>query len=126
MMKRFCCLGLVTWLVFLSGCVYVSGSIFPRPREIYEEKVGGQGGAKVLILDISGVIKEQGSRGFVRSEAGTVEWVRANLDRAREDKKVKALILRVDSPGGFVTACDIVHSELKRFKKDRGIPVVPS
>jgi len=110
--------------IMLSGCFFVSGSIFPRPREISEVKVGGQGGAKVLVLDISGVIKGQGCRGFLRSEAGTVEWVRANLDRAREDKKVKALILRVDSPGGFVTACDIVHSELKRFKKDRGIPVV--
>lgn len=115
---------LVIFILIIPGCVYMSGSIFPRPREIFEEKVGGKGGAKVLVLDISGVIKEQGFRGFGRSEAGTVEWVRANLDRAREDKKVKALILRVDSPGGFVTACDIVHSELKSFKRDRKIPVV--
>jgi len=110
--------------IILSGCFFVSGSIFPRPREIYEEKVGGKGGAKVLILDISGVIKEEGTRRWMTAEAGTVEWVRANLDRAREDKKIKALILRVDSPGGFVTACDIVHSELKSFKRDRKIPVV--
>lgn len=124
MTKRICCLVLAFWLMFLPGCFYVSGSIFPHPREISEEKVGGKGDAKVLVLDISGVIREQGTRGFLKSEAGTVEWVRANLDRAREDKKVKALILRIDSPGGFVTACDIVHSELKRFKKDRGLPVV--
>ena len=66
---------LVIFILIIPGCVYMSGSIFPRPREIFEEKVGGKGGAKVLVLDISGVIKEQGFRGFEIGRASCRERV---------------------------------------------------
>ena len=46
------------------------------------------------------------------------------LREVREDKHVKAVVLRVNSPGGSATASDVILDELRRFKKDR--PVVIS
>lgn len=111
-------------LLIFPGCFHVSGSLFPASRPLHEVQVGGEGKGKILMLDISGVIKERGKRSLGMVQAGTVEWVRANLDRAGKDKDVRALILRINSPGGFVTACDIVHSELTRFKQVTRIPVI--
>lgn len=50
--------------------------------------------AKVAIVDIAGAI--MGGSGFAR----------AQLDHIDEDKSVKAIVLRVDSPGGTVSGSD--------------------
>jgi protease-4 len=46
------------------------------------------------------------------------------LDRARSDRAVKALLLRINSPGGGVTASDVLYHELKKFKHDTGVKVL--
>jgi protease-4 len=45
------------------------------------------------------------------------------LDRAREDSEIRALLLRIDSPGGTVTATDQIHSEILRFKQEKEVSV---
>ncbi len=40
-----------------------------------------------------------------------------NLRKAREDKKVKAIIIRIDSPGGAVTGSDEIWQEIIKTKK---------
>ena len=50
--------------------------------------------------------------------------VREQLDRARDDPEVRALLLRINSPGGTATASDLVYGEILRFKRERGVPVV--
>jgi protease-4 len=54
----------------------------------------------------------------------TLAEAKAQLDMARADSEVKAVVLRVSSPGGEVTACDVLHSEVKRFREETGVPVV--
>jgi len=46
------------------------------------------------------------------------------LDRAQKDKSVKAVVLRVDSPGGVVGACQEIHDKVKELKEKK--PVVVS
>jgi protease-4 len=52
------------------------------------------------------------------------------LKAAEENPNIKAVILRIDSPGGSVTAADLIHQEILRFKKrvkekdDRDVPVI--
>jgi len=46
------------------------------------------------------------------------------LDRVEKDKSVKAVVLRVDSPGGVVGACQEIHDKVKELKKKK--PVVVS
>lgn len=47
------------------------------------------------------------------------------IREAREDDRVKALVLRVDSPGGSAFASEIIRRELELFQED-GKPVVAS
>ena len=70
--------------------------------------------AKVAIVSLTGPI--MGGEGFVRSQ----------LDHVAEDESVKAVVLRVDSPGGTVSGSDEIHYRLAKLAKDRELPVVVS
>jgi protease-4 len=50
--------------------------------------------------------------------------VREELDRARRDRNVKAVVLRINSPGGWVTASDTLYHEVKKFKNETGVKVI--
>jgi protease IV len=54
---------------------------------------------------------------------GMVEQVREIIAKAEKDDDIKALLLKVNSPGGTVTASDIILHELVTYKKKHGIPV---
>jgi protease-4 len=69
---------------------------------------------KVAIVSVTGAIL--GGDGFVR----------AQLDQAEEDEAVKAIVLRVDSPGGTVSGSDEIHHRLAKLVEKRDIPVVVS
>lgn len=115
-------------LVLLSGCVVVPIGDLLRPPEIRETTVIPAEGfftrARVAIIDISGVLVTGPRRSLLRTRPGTVPEVRAMLTRAKADRRVKALILRIDSPGGGVTASDILHREILRWKEETGRPIV--
>jgi protease-4 len=80
-------------------------------------------GNKIAVVDIDGIIT---SRGDDQSGYNMVDLVKAQLDRARDDSKVKAVVLRVDSPGGEVLASDEIYRALVDFQKDSGKPVITS
>jgi len=69
---------------------------------------------KVAIVSVTGAIL--GGDGFVR----------AQFDQAEEDEAVKAIVLRVDSPGGTVSGSDEIHHRLAKLVEKRDIPVVVS
>lgn len=49
-----------------------------------------------------------------------------DLERVAENESVKALVFRVDSPGGSATASDQIHRAIAKLKEEREIPVVIS
>jgi protease IV len=53
-----------------------------------------------------------------------VARVREELQKAEDDDSVKALIVRINSPGGTITASDLIYHEIDAFKTRRKIPVV--
>lgn len=69
--------------------------------------------SKIAIINVSGVIME-----------GT--YVKKQIDRIRKDDNVKAIVLRVDSPGGTVTGSDYIYHHLKKLREDRELPIVVS
>jgi len=79
---------------------------------------------KILILDISGLISTSLSPGLFEREGDIISRVYYRLEKTSEDKRVKAVILRLDTPGGEVTASDIIYNEILKFKEKTGIPVV--
>jgi protease-4 len=70
--------------------------------------------AKVAVVDISGAI--MGGGGFIRSQ----------IDRIIADEDVKAVVLRIDSPGGTVSGSDEIHYRIQEMMKGRQVPVVVS
>jgi protease IV len=48
-----------------------------------------------------------------------VDVIQAQLDRARDDRRVKAVILKVDSPGGEVLASDEIYKAIRDFETDQ-------
>lgn len=114
----------------LAGCVVVVGSplgLMSRGLpELEEVRVEGEGKAKVLLVDVGGVISDMPARrafGLVEEES-MVARVEAELRRAAEDDRVKGLLLHVRSPGGAVAASDDLFQAVRRFAKDREVPVV--
>jgi protease-4 len=112
------------------GCVIPVGGFgfLEGPQPLEETVVEGEGRDKILLMDVTGVITEEPSRrafGLVEQES-TLGRVQAELKKAAEDDRVKALVVRIDSPGGGVTASDQIYSEIVRWKKERGVPVVAS
>jgi protease-4 len=112
----------------LSGCFISLGNIglFEGEQPLQETTVDGEGRDKVLLVDVSEVITDTPTKhafGLVEEES-TLARVQSELKRAKDDDRVKALVLRINSPGGGATASDQIYSEIVRFKKERSIPVV--
>jgi protease-4 len=79
---------------------------------------------KVVVIDVSGMIlNARGSTLFGDGE-NPVSLFRERLDAAAEDAHVKAVVLRINSPGGAVTASDIMYREVLNFRHDTGKPVI--
>ncbi len=111
--------------LLLSGCS-ISIDFTPRIQPLREQTVEGSGAAKVLLLDLSGVISEEPllTLGSQAPRVTLLARVREELQKAEGDERVKALVVRINSPGGTATASDILYRELSAFKARRKIPVV--
>jgi protease-4 len=107
------------------GCITVnlpSGQLEP----LAETTLEGEGESKVLMVEVDGVITESSDVAdfFGTVSEGMVGRLREELDLARKDDAVKALVLRINSPGGTVTGSDLIYDEIQRFKHERKLPVI--
>jgi protease IV len=78
---------------------------------------------KVAVVNVDGIIT-----GEVAEQGGfsMVSVIKEQLQQARRDKDVKAVILKVDSPGGEVLAADEISKAIMEFQEKSGKPVVVS
>src|SRR5271156_1661506 len=80
------------------------------------------------VVTVAGpIVSGRGGRGIVpfgNSSAGA-DTIAAGLREAAADDSVSAIVLRVDSPGGSVSASETIWREVKKAR-DRGKPVVAS
>jgi len=113
--------------VLLAACSLISIDLTPRIRPLEEETVEGSGADKILLLDLSGMLSEETVSFSLTTPPPRVPLlarVREELRRAEKDDRVKALIVRINSPGGTITASDILYREVASFKARRKIPVI--
>lgn len=116
-------LAVVGWAgLFIAGLIVLMqwasfADYFDTTHGITEKYVSGSKTAtdKIAVISVEGVIME--GDGFVKQQ----------IDRIREDEHVKAIVLRVDSPGGTVTGSDFIYHHLKKLREAKGkIPLVVS
>ncbi|MBM4005296.1 MAG: signal peptide peptidase SppA [Planctomycetes bacterium] len=116
-------MGRLGWVGFL-GCLLIVlvqwaslAQYFDNSGGIYESFHSGSTSSqdKVAIIDISGVIVD--GDGFVKRQ----------IERIEADEAVRAIVLRVNSPGGTVTGSDYIHHYLTKLRKQKPqIPLVVS
>ena len=85
---------------------------------------GGKG--KVAVIRLGGIIASSGQQGLFTTASIRPKLVREYLRKAESDGGVKAVVLRVNSPGGSAAASQEIASEVRRFKEETGKPVVIS
>ena len=78
---------------------------------------------KIAVVTVDGIIT-----GSTADQAGynMVDVIKAQLDRAKDDDRVRAVILKVDSPGGEVMASDQINRAIVKFQDDSHKPVICS
>jgi len=110
----------------VSGCA--SFNLGPSIKPLKEKVIMGKGSDKVLLMDIQGLISNKSERSLTGFpvKKGMVERVREVLMKAEEDDDIKALLLRINSPGGTVTSSDIIYHEIKKFKEKKKTKVYVS
>jgi protease-4 len=123
---------LVVGSALLAGCAPTSFLVTPlavRP-ELSEEVVVRESPwatKKIALIDVDGVL--QNARPTSLLGAGgenPVSLFAEKLDKAASDDNVRAVVLRINSPGGGVTATDLMYGELRRFRERTGKPVITS
>jgi protease-4 len=113
----------VALALVLGGCIFDLGSL-TRTDPLEATVVHGDSGPKIAMIDIRGVISESGSQSPLGpSRPSMVATTVEALDRAREDD-VRALLVRIQSPGGAVSASETIYYEILRWKQETGRPVV--
>jgi protease IV len=129
---------LVLLVIMLSGCrslqpidVRTRVTVDPQPvadiTPIVEMPVGVVGrtcGTKVAIIDVDGVLVNENQTGLMSAGLNPLDIFRAKLDYAASRRDISAVVLRIHSPGGGVTASDIMHRDLQRFRAITGRPVI--
>jgi protease IV len=114
---------LVAAIAFQAGCITVN--LIEPSGPVKEVQLSGTGADKVLLLDLSGVISAQDREGII-PQPNMLATFKEELTRALKDDKIKAVVVRINSPGGTVTASDIMYHELREFKAKKKVPVIVS
>ncbi|HBC85351.1 MAG TPA: signal peptide peptidase SppA [Lentisphaeria bacterium] len=117
--------------VFAIG-FYIAGSLFsgvpemtsfePVRNKFVEEMVEGNyfASKKIVIIDVKGIILNADETFY---QIANSTKICEQLEQARKDSRVKAVILRLDTPGGEVTAADMIHHKVMQLR-DNEIKVV--
>jgi protease-4 len=79
---------------------------------------------KVAIIDVDGLIVNARTGGLFGDGENPLSLFREKLEKAADDKHVKAVVLRINSPGGAVTASDIMYRDVLKFREATHKPVV--
>lgn len=114
----------------LTGCLPDRVVLDLRPDEgVLRESLvmvgpSGRSGPKVALIDVRGLIADASAPGLVGSGSNPVDELVARLAKAGDDREVRAVVLRINSPGGTVTGSDAMYRELRRFRERTGKPVV--
>jgi len=92
----------------------------PRFREILLQRGARASLDKIAVITMRGLISSS-LPGNVSDSM--VDDMRAALQQARDDSRVKAIVLEIDSPGGEVTASDAIYSALVKARERKPVVV---
>jgi len=110
--------------LFLTGCITIPLASGPGPLE--ETRISGKGRDKLLLIEIGGFLsgEPRGTSLLGDERPSLVSEVAEIVRKAEGDPHVKGVVLRINSPGGTVTASDTLYHELLAYKQRARVPMV--
>jgi protease-4 len=78
-------------------------------------------GPKVALIHVNGVIDSGSSDGIFSSDTAGSEKLVEQLEKARKDSSVKAIVLRINSPGGSAAASEEIYNEILRVRERKPV-----
>lgn len=127
-----CLVALIALILFstITGCARMRFVIdtVPATDELTETVVMQDAGAtsrnKVALIDVSGLITDSPRPGLFGEGENPASRFVESLKKAQNDDAVKAVVININSPGGTVTASDVMYREVLHFKQATKKPVV--
>ena len=124
-MRKLYTTAIIAIVIAVMGCTAPKIRLFPSQADPLKEfTLEGTARQKILVIPVRGIISNAPREGFIRTRPSRVQEVVSQLRLAEKDKDVRAVILKIDSPGGSVTATDILYHEIAVFKERTGAKVV--
>ena len=119
------CASLFVNLVLIGAAFQRLGGIrepepIPRFREILLQRGARATTDKIAVITMRGLISSSLPGNVTDS---MVDDMRAALQQARDDSRVKAIVLEIDSPGGEVTASDAIYNALIKVRSRKPVVV---
>ncbi len=135
--KRWVAIAIAAFLFVFSSIVNVvssfafgdlsslSDDLFAAESEFVETVLEeGSGPNKVVVLDVNGAIMDAGDATSIFQTAGYNHRAFLKmLDQAGEDRSVKGILIRVNSPGGGVVESAEIHSRITEIQEETKKPV---
>lgn len=125
---------LLATLTLLAGCSPVGltvrlGAVNDElaPSPVLELGEGGRRPRdRIAMIVVRGVITDTPTPGLLGDSSAPLDDMVRQLRMAAEDRDVKAVILRIDSPGGTVAGSETAYREVRAFMESTDKPVVVS
>jgi protease-4 len=123
---------LLAFVTLLVAVAFLSASCFrlkvqfggPSGEALKEYTIEGKGKEKVLVIPVTGFLSDKPGGRLAGNRVSAVEEVVSRLRLARENGDVRAVVFEVNSPGGSITASDMIYKEIVDFKEKTGAKVV--
>ena len=120
-------LTIIILLISLTACSGPQVRLFREaPEPLKEFTLEGVGKDKILLIPVTGLISDMPKKGVLRTSPSLVEQIVLQLNKAEKDKQIKAVLLKINSPGGTITASDLLYHEIISFKEKTGSKIIIS
>ncbi|MEM8835624.1 MAG: signal peptide peptidase SppA [Planctomycetota bacterium] len=99
---------------------------FERSVVLTEPSGTGESDGLIVLIPLDGFIGLTPSPGLFQGRGNAVDGVVARLREAERDPDVRAVVLRINSPGGTASASETLASEIEAFRARTGKPIIAS
>ncbi len=114
-------------LMMVTACSGPRIKLFSDTIDPLEEfTLEGSGTDKILLISVNGLISDRPKKGLIHTSASLVEQIVSQINKAEKDKQIKAVLFKINSPGGTITASDLLYHEISLFKERTGTKITVS
>lgn len=109
---------LMATAILAGGCGGLKVTIGPESKEpLKEYTLQGRERGKILVIPVWGFLSDAPRKSLLGERPSMVQQVVSQLRLAEKDEEIKAVLLEINSPGGSITASDILYHEIMDFKE---------